>query len=176
VRAKGYESWSHDFAVSDAGAVTTITVPALKPLPAEETAPLPLARPTPTAERSTAVSQPPPLEPASSSTTRTVGWIVGGAGLVAAGVGGYFAFKASDLNKKSNNRCPTVDCGDAQAVDWNNDALRDAKVSTWLVGFGAAAMVAGGAMVILGGNGGPSVSTTAIALPNGGALSISGHY
>lgn len=176
VRAKGYESWSHDFAVNDAGAVTTITVPALKPLPVEEPAPLPVAKTASTPERSITVNQPPPLEPSPSSTTRTVGWIIGGAGLVAAGVGGYFAFKASDLNKKSNNRCPTVDCGDAQAVDWNKDALRDANVSTWLVGLGAAAMVAGGAMVILGGNGGPSVSTTAIALPNGGALSISGHY
>jgi len=175
VRARGYEPWSHDFEIVDSAVVTTITVPALKPLPVEPAAPAAIAQPISSAP-ALATSQPPAIEPRSSSATRTVGWVIGGAGLVAAGVGSYFAYKANDLNKKSNERCPTAGCGDTEAIGWNKDALRDANAATWLVGLGAAAVVAGGTMVIFGGNTGPSVSTTAFALPNGGALSITGRY
>lgn len=185
VRAKGFEPWVHEFQVTDPSAVTTILVPALKPL-ATSTSP----QATSTSELASSgqqqgrpnganaefVNQPPDLEPHSSGTTRSLGWVLGGAGLVAAGVGGYFAVNASSLDKKANDRCPSVDCSDSEAVGWSKDAVRDANVSTWLVGLGAIAAVTGGAMVIFGGGSGPSVSTTAVALPNGGVLSISGKY
>jgi hypothetical protein len=175
VSAKGFASWSHEFEITDGGAVVTITVPALRPL-AVEPATLEPARPTLFIEPATPVNPPPELEPRSSNSTRMFGWVIGGAGLVSAGIGGYFALHANRLDKKANDRCPSVDCNDAQAVSWNQDALRDAKASTWLVGLGAAAAVTGAALVIFGGSSGERVSTTAIALPNGGVLSISGKY
>lgn len=178
VRAKGYQPWVHEFQIKDPGSVVTIMVPALKPAP-EEAPARNTASPTgqPQYPRDMAsVNQPPALEPRSAGTARSVGWVVGGVGLVAAGIGGYFAVKASSLDKKANDRCPTVSCSDGQAVEWNKDALRDAQVSTWLVGLGAAAVVTGGAMVLFGGSDGPSISTTAMATPYGGVLSILGKY
>jgi hypothetical protein len=179
VRAEGFEPWTHEFQIAERGELVTITVPALKHQATEEPRPPDVAFPprqVDVSRRTEPLTQPPALEPRSSGTTRTLGWVIGGVGLATAGVGGYFALKAKSLSSDANDRCPARDCAYADAVDKNHDALDRAKVSTWFVGFGAAALVAGGAMVIFGGAHGPTVTTTAMALPDGGALTISGKY
>jgi hypothetical protein len=175
VRANGYEPWAHEFQIGDPGAVVTITVPALV-LQATNASATSSNAPVLSGTQQGTVNQSPALDKPTTSMTRNLGWIVGGAGLVAAGVGGYFAIQAKRLDKKSNDRCAAVDCGDSEALGWNRDALKDARISTWLVGLGAAAAVTGGALVLFGGNHGPNVTATAVALPQGAAFGIYGRY
>jgi hypothetical protein len=111
-----------------------------------------------------------------SSPVRTIGYLLGGAGIVATGIGGYFAWHAKDLDKKADDRCPNTLCSDQKAVDDSKDATSSAKISTWLVGTGGAAIVSGAAMILFGGKSKPNVEASALILPNGGALSVFGRY
>ena len=175
VRAKGCEPWSHKVSATDKGSTVIVTVPGLKPAAPEPIAQEPLPPLPAKPEPPPLVSQPPALEPKSNA-TRTVAYVIGGAGVIAAGFGGYFAWHAKSLDNKANNLCPDATCNDHQAVAWSQDANGSARTATWFVGAGAAAMATAGAMLILGSNSGPRVSTTAIALPSGGALYLSGQY
>lgn len=178
VRAKGYESWSCDFEITPSIPVLTITVPLLKQESTETAHEMP--KPHAAAAQPIQVEQPPQLgraEPASSaSTAQILGWVIGGAGLVSIGVGTYFAVHASRLSDKADATCPTNECSNRQAVDWNADARSSANVSTWLVGAGAAALVTGSALVIFGGSGEAPAPVSAFVLPHGGAISLRGTY
>ncbi|HMA94784.1 MAG TPA: hypothetical protein VKP30_18970 [Polyangiaceae bacterium] len=178
VRAKGYEAWSCDFEITPLIPVLTITVPMLKREPVEPSSTAlsqsRSAEPR-TAQSGQFVAATSP-EPSSYSTTRTLGWVIGGAGLVSLGVGTYFAVHASRLSDKANATCPASECADRDAVAWNDDARRSANMSTWFVGAGAAALVAGGAMVVFGGHSEGSLSAGAFVLPHGGTLSFRGTY
>jgi len=180
VRAKDCEPWTHQVSATDKGSTVIVTVPGLKPLPKEPATPVLTAAPNPAhTEPVPVINQPPELEPKSNA-SRTVAYVLGGAGIAALGVGGYFAWHAKSLDKKADDRCPSNNCSDQQAVNWSQDATSNAKVATWVVGAGAAALATAGAILIFGGNSapnsGPSLATTAVALPSGGALVLWGHY
>ncbi len=50
-----------------------------------------------------------PASPAEGSAQKTIGYVMGAAGLVALGVGGYFAYRAYDQNNASKAQCRAED-------------------------------------------------------------------
>ncbi|MGC4069716.1 MAG: tetratricopeptide repeat protein [Polyangiaceae bacterium] len=176
VRAKNAEPWSQSFSITEKGATLVISVPALKPL-AETPSPQQAAAKEPEKPKDqTNVTEPPQLERRSNS-SRTIAFVIGGVGIAAAGVGGYFAWRAKHLDDKANDVCPASGCSDRNAVNDSQDAVTSGNVATWLIGAGAAAMATASAILVFGGSdGSPRVSTSALVLPNGGALTVSGQY
>jgi hypothetical protein len=98
-----------------------------------------------------APSKEPPRAAASSSTSRrTIALALGGAGIVAAGVGTYFGLHASSLKSDAEPNCSPAHVCNAQGVELTHSAGHAADVSTvlFLVGgvFIAAAVVVGFAL------------------------------
>ncbi|HVJ15557.1 MAG TPA: hypothetical protein VM686_08950, partial [Polyangiaceae bacterium] len=76
---------------------------------------------------------------------RTIGLIVGGAGLVSLGVGGFFGLQAQSLNEdsKADGHCDAQNQCDATGGEKREDAKSAATVST-------IAFVAGGVLTATG--------------------------
>jgi hypothetical protein len=177
VRAKGCEPWSQSFSVTEKGATLVISVPALKPLADAPALPPPApVEPQTPKKGQPNVTEPPQLEH-KSNTSRTLAYVIGGVGIAAAGVGGYFAWRAKHLDDRANDVCRSSGCSDRKAVNDSQDAVTSGNVATWLIGAGAAAMATAGAILVFGGSdGSPRLSTSALVLPSGGALTLQGHY
>jgi hypothetical protein len=100
----------------------------------------------------------PPPSPASSSdfgqaktpTQRIVGYVMGAAGIVALGAGGYFGYRAYSLNKDSKGECRNEDPNACTmtGVGQREDAKSAAVVSTILTA-GGGALVVGGLTLVL---------------------------
>jgi len=114
---------------------------------ARQTLELPLLRPAPRAAEpaATASDAPPPMAAEPHHPARTWGWITGGAGLVALGVGSYFGLQAfshwDDRNAGCKNGCTPA------AKTAGEDASQAATVAT--VGVGAGVVLLGTAAVLL---------------------------
>ncbi len=74
---------------------------------------------------------------------RPTGWIVGGAGGVAVGVGAYFGLRAISQSSDAKSRCSPSLCTDAAAVQENGDAKSAATASNVTIGAGAVLLAAG---------------------------------
>lgn len=109
--APGYQRWSQQVEVSNVGGSQEVLVPALMPIELGERGAAPQAR--------TELRAPPQAEPSSQ---RTWGYVTGGVGLVALGVGGYFGYRAYDLNAQSMDHCLA---GDTTACTTEGKSLRD---------------------------------------------------
>jgi len=77
------------------------------------------------------------------STKRTVGYIVGGAGIVAIGVGAYFGVRTLSLASDVSSACPNGPCTSPDAIDKNSTAHTDALISDITIGVGVVAIAAG---------------------------------
>lgn len=116
VRAPGYEPWSTRVNVPDAPGTQTATVPTLSPTPHES----PGADGTPGVDGEQRAHEDAP-EPR-TSTQQLWGYLAGGVGLAALGAGGYFTYRAYDLNDQSLDHCLS---GNSNACDSTGKALRD---------------------------------------------------
>lgn len=74
-------------------------------------------------------------------------YVVGGVGVIALGVGGYFGVNAISARKDVETNCPGDVCTDPAMVDRNGDAKRAATISNIAIGVGALAV--GTAIVLL---------------------------
>jgi hypothetical protein len=92
--------------------------------------------------------------------TRTVGIVVGGAGIVSLALGTYFGLTAISKSSDAKSRCPSSPCGDSDAVAENNDAKSDAVISNITVIAGVAALGAGAFLFLSA----PKEATTASGL------------
>ena len=77
---------------------------------------------------------------------RTVGWVVGGVGLGALGIGAVFGLRAFSLHGDSNDRC-TPACTPA-GVSLEDDARDSARISTAFFVAGALALATGAVLVL----------------------------
>ena len=129
--APGKKPWRSTVTVEGEKASVVVTVPALQDAPPE-------------AQTSAAVSAD-VVAPTSGSGRRTLGLVVGGAGLVGLGIGTAFALKAKSNYDDSlpfcaagdNNRC------NQDGITRREDARSAGNIATLAVGAGAAALVAG---------------------------------
>lgn len=81
-------------------------------------------------------------EPAPGSGRRTAGLVLGGAGLVIAGVGGYFGIRTFSKWSDSKARCNDKGC-DREGVDLASDAKTSGFISTIGIAAGGALFVTG---------------------------------
>jgi len=103
-------------------------------------APPPAAAPAPQA------AAPPPAAPAappSEERASPIPWVVGGAGVVALGVGTYFGFRAISKANDAEDICPKGICNTAEGETAASDAHSAAKISNISFVLGAAAVATG---------------------------------
>jgi hypothetical protein len=130
--AKGHRTFERSFELGKSGQREEVSVPALA--------------------ASDGAGEPPTTKAAGrGSSVRTIGWITGGAGVVALGVGSYFGLKAfSDWNDR-NDACkggctPEAKAAGARASD-------AATLSTVLFAVGAGAVGVGAVLILTSGGG-----------------------
>ncbi len=93
--------------------------------------------------------EPAAAEPSAGSGARTAGFVVGGFGLVALGVGGYFGLRAFSRWDERNEKC---EAGCTQAAkDAGDDAQQAATISTIGFAVGLTAVAVGSYLVISAG-------------------------
>jgi hypothetical protein len=123
VTAPGFKSWATHITVGALAGVATVEIPRLTPLPnADEIA----------------------LEQSRRATRRTAGFVLGGAGVVAVGVGSILGLQAIVKIRDAHYVCPAPGaCDDTGAVHQNNVGGGYATASTILIPVGVALLGAG---------------------------------
>jgi tetratricopeptide (TPR) repeat protein len=162
--APGHEPFVKTIQLTREGSKAEVLVEPLRPAPAAQ----------PPAASSAAPAAPPPEPPPPAAPARTRGipaasYALGGVGLVAAGVGGYFGLRALSGQKEALDRCPQSPCSDRGGVDRNEEARRDAWVANAGVGVGLVAMGIG---VYLALRGSPGAGAARLAPAPGGAAVV----
>jgi len=106
---------------------------------------------------------------------RPLAYVLGGAGLVALGVGAYFGVQAKRADDAAASHCPTLSTCDATGVAGGHDAHDQAKVST-ITFVAGAAMLAGGGVVYFAAPRSSGVSVAPTAGPSGAGLRVGGAW
>ncbi len=153
-QAPGQRSWTLTVTLGPNADAKTVVVPALSGAMASPT-------PTPADQQSSpAPVDTPPETPFESGGNgrRTAGWIVGGAGVVALGVGSVFGVMA--LSKRSDSNADCQPGCSQQGVNLNNQAITDAWVSDFGIGLGVVGVVAGAYLLWTSGGDPPAQATT----------------
>jgi len=133
-------TWRATVNVRD-GQRRTLQVPARTAVSATSIADRPepaVVPPLPVAPAATPSGEAAAASPGGSS-RRVAALIFGAAGLVAVGVGSYYAWSASDLWSQRNRECPMEKCT-AAGVSFGGRADSAATVATWTIGGGLAAL------------------------------------
>lgn len=113
--------------------------------------------PTPASAPPAATTPAPAEEPAEDGSTRTIGFIVGGAGLLALGAGGYFGLSTLSKRSDAEKLCREGRCAEGQSL--NDSAKTQAWIANAGIGLGAVALAVGGWLVL---KGGPSKATAKV--------------
>lgn len=161
-RAAGYVEWTGVVKVDANGANVAAPIPALTPAPTAATAPGaspagpttgPVGFPSPTQAAATGSVPPSPHDSgpdtgSSFGTQRTVGLVVGGAGLVALGVGTFFGVHAISKNDGAKDYCPGggAVCNDPKGTSLTDDAQSAARLANVFV-IGGALLAASGTVL-----------------------------
>ncbi len=133
--APGKKPWSLTIDAVEAGKTYKVDVPALPPEGDIEPPKTPeKPREEPRKDRKD--------EPAAGGGQRTAGLVLGGAGLVIVGVGGYFGLRTISKWSDSRERCNDKGC-DREGVDLASDAKTSGFISTLGIAAGGAMVVAG---------------------------------
>lgn len=129
----------------------------------------------------TAVVSPPSAEPATEppsgervDRTRTIGWLVGGAGVAFVGAGAVFGALALGSHGAATNLCPSSPCTNTTGVDDENRAKTQAWIADAGIGLGVAALAVGAYLVFFRPHGSTPVAATIAPSvgPNGGGLGL----
>jgi hypothetical protein len=118
---------------------------------------------------------------AAGSGRRTTGFVVGGVGVAALGVGAFFGVRAITKSSEAKSLCSSDACTNPDAVSINGDAKTAARVADVVIGAGLVAVVAGAYLVLSSPKSVPSRSTktlhvTPSADRHGGGLSLQGRW
>jgi hypothetical protein len=176
VSASGYESYSVTLAV-EATKRYEVVVPELRagaepaaPVPPPATAVTPVAAPPPPP------APPPAAESHGSSPLKTVGIVVGAAGVVGLGVGTYFGIRAINKNHQATDgSCANGICGSQADLDLVHQAKDAAKVSNIAFAAGGVAVVGGALLYFLAPKTRESgLTLTPYATAKGGGLAVGG--
>jgi serine/threonine-protein kinase len=178
VSAEGKKSWQARVTLAPENDAQSVVVPPLEP--AEARPPpgpgAPLIAPPPKESASS-----PPARTAHAAPWRPIAFAVGGAGIVAIGVGSLFGLKATSANadSKAHGHCDASGC-DATGKQLRNDAFSDATVSTVLFVAGVTLVAGGVTLYLVGGKKkeapAPSVALSPRASRDGAALWLHGGF
>jgi hypothetical protein len=143
--APGRRAWRREIAVGPNADRQVVQVPLLEPLPPtrepRRAAPPPPDRPEPRPERTD-----------DGSGQRTAGLVIGGLGIAAIGVGGYFGLRAFSRWEDRNAHCSDAGC-DPEGVRAGEDAERAAIIANVGIGVGLAAAGIGSYLLLSAGSG-----------------------
>lgn len=152
--APGHETWTTTVTLGTNKAVADVEVPPLKRL--EVPPPEPVATPSSKAEgaapaRDAQAPAPAPAPGASrGGTMRTLGLIVGGAGVVGLGIGTFFGVRAISKNSDAEGYCKGgTTCEDPRGVSLTEEASSAATASNIAFGLGAAAVIGGTVLYLM---------------------------
>jgi hypothetical protein len=142
--APGKRSWTETVTIAAERDARRVEVPVL---PDEmQVAPPPPPPPRSDAVASPAVTPPPEQPGGGGGTQRTIGLIVGGAGVVGIGVGAVFAVVASGKWNDATTKCPDHTCKNADDASLGTSAGTMADVATAAFVIGGVALAAGAAL------------------------------
>jgi serine/threonine-protein kinase len=155
--APGYESWKGTATVPEKAGRVSISVPQLKK--GSDADAIAAAGATPPPAGSTAPEKPAETQGAApdssvsaaeshANSQRTMGLIVGAAGIVGVGVGTYFGLRAFSKNSDAEAHCSAGVCGDQTGMELTEQAKNAATTANIAFGVGLAAL-AGGVVLYL---------------------------
>jgi len=130
------QPWSGAVDIGPEHDVQTVTIGALAPEASDA-----LASPPPATDATQAPASPDTSTP--GAWKRAAGWIVGGVGIAAVGVGAVFGVMAITKSSDAKSKCSTTSCTDPAAVSENQDAKTAATISDVAIGAGLAAVAVG---------------------------------
>lgn len=171
--APGKKAWEQKVAVGEPGATVSVEVPELLDAPVEK----PPAGEPPPAVRAASSEPTRDRGPAGGSSQKTIGWILGGAGVVGLAVGGYFGLESMSKKSDADAHCDGSKCRDQEGVDLRDQAIAAGNLST--VGFvaGGAALTAGVILILTAPEpAGPRAALRAAASPGFGGLVLDGRF
>ncbi len=172
VSAPGRKNYETTVAVGASASDKSVTIPRLELLP-EGAAPL--APPTPSASQQPSADT---VTPPPSSVQKTLGYVVGGVGLVGIGLGSAFGVMAISKRSDSDKLCSTATCSGPtgqEAVSLNEDAQSFATISNIGFGVGIVGLVAGTVLVLTA----PKQNNVKVGFsvdPRGGGMSVAGAF
>jgi hypothetical protein len=182
--ATGKKRWMMRVALGPKGDTRVVLLPALAdagPAAAPLPAPAPPASdaPVPPVAASPAPEEQPAAPPGQGR--RTVGYVVGAAGLVAVGVGTYFGVSALGSSSSAKAACPTApNCTNPAAVSQNNDAKSAAWIADIGIGLGVVGIAVGAYLVLSAPKDAPPPPGAIHLLPRigreGAAVSLEGAF
>lgn len=143
--APGYEDYTTEVSVEAGAAAAAVTIPPLEPKPKASPSP-------PEAPAASAEQAPPAPAVAHRSGPPLAGYVVGGAGLVATGVGFAFGALAAGKYSSAKDACPTHAGCSAQAMSDRRSAETEANVANVMIGVGLAAVAVGVVLVVTHGS------------------------
>ncbi len=169
--APGRKPFKTSVTIAKDGDKAEVTVPKLdaedKPAVAATSPPTPATTTTP----------PPARGGDDGSGQRTLGFIVGGVGLVGVGVGAVTGLMAMSKNNQSKDKCPNAGaCADRAGVDANDSAKTLGLVST--IGFiaGGVGLAAGAFLIFTAGPSKTGLRVVPTAGPKDAGLSLGGTF
>jgi serine/threonine-protein kinase len=188
--APGYESWSGTVTVPDRAGKVSIGVPALRkssepdkgPATTAPTAPLPGQagpdRPAGTGDAPGAsVSLGTTSGETRSGAQRTIGVVVGAAGVVGIGVGTFFGLRAFSKYGEAKDHCADGICRDDQGVPLTEDANNAATASNIAFGIGLVALAGGVVLYLTAPSENRSAQTSALRARIGpGSITLGGTF
>jgi tetratricopeptide (TPR) repeat protein len=173
VSAPGYAPWKREVNLGPSSGTDRIEVPKLE-RPGDAAAVVPPPPP----------SSPPPVEPpppaadttkSGSSTMRTVGYVVAGAGVVSLGAAVFFAVRTSSLASDRDADCPPGQpCFKQSAFDADYDAH---VAQQWMIvtGLGGLALAGAGTYLILTNRSSPT-GAGVVVVPSAGGARVVGRF
>jgi hypothetical protein len=151
--APGYTPWKIDVVIDNRSRRRVVTVPQLaRETVRVEPPPPPAPVPTPAVvERTVEVPVRRTIYRSRTwSTTREFAAAFALVGAGAVGVGAYFGVRARDLQDRSDVRCPTTTCDDAEGLRLNDDARLSSRNANILFAVGGGAIATGVVMWLSG--------------------------
>lgn len=153
--APGKIAWSQVVEVAGEASTTTVDVGALRDAPPPQRNPRVPDKPTPA--------------PEGGSPRKAIGWAVGGVGVGALLVGGWFGIQALSTKSEGDDHCVGIHC-DAVGLERMSTGRDQATASTIFLGAGAALTAAGAVLVLTAPSATPARRAGLALSPTGASL------
>jgi len=177
-RAPGRSSWSSVVELGAQSAMLVVDIPELaidpnaQPVAAAPAAELKEVQPPAPAAAPVAATQPAPER--HGSWQRPLGFVLGGAGIVALGVGSYFGLRAIDKKNELDDGCKTEPCNaNLRAVE---DSANSAATASTVLFIGGAALLGTGAILLLTAPSDRALAASLHGEPGGARLQLRGRF
>ena len=113
---------------------------------------------------------------ATSSGSNATAWVLGGIGVAALGVGGYFGVRTFTKTRQYKDACPGGTCPDQHGIDLNSDAKRSGTISTIAFGVGVVSLASAVILVLTKPSPSGALKTDALITPTSIGFGLRGDF